>query len=66
MLFPTVLVARHVYGYNKVFDGDSDPDRPDQYVDVAAANGDAPSGATSNQMHQHTGVAANNGYANNV
>ncbi len=25
------VVARHVYGYSKVFDGDGDPFRPDQY-----------------------------------
>lgn len=24
-------MARHVYGYTKVFDGDSDPDKPDTY-----------------------------------
>lgn len=28
------VVARHVYGYTKVFDGDGDPYRPDQYVGV--------------------------------
>lgn len=26
------LVARHVYGYTKVLDGDSDPERADHYV----------------------------------
>lgn len=25
-------MARHLYGYNKVLDGDGDPDRPDQYA----------------------------------
>ncbi len=25
------IVARHVYGYTKVLDGDSDPERPDGY-----------------------------------
>ena len=25
-------VARHVYGYKKVFDGDSDPDKADYYT----------------------------------
>jgi hypothetical protein len=26
-----MLVARHLYGYTKVLDGDGDPDRPDNY-----------------------------------
>lgn len=26
-----MLVARHVYGYTKVLDGDGDPNRPDSY-----------------------------------
>lgn len=29
-----VLVARHVYGYHKVLDGDSDVYRPDGYPPV--------------------------------
>jgi len=28
------LVARHVYGYTKVLDGDGDPDRPDNYAPI--------------------------------
>lgn len=28
-------MARHVYGYTKVYDGDSDPFRPDQYSPVS-------------------------------
>lgn len=31
VLAVTSLVARHVYGYTKVFDGDADPLRPDEY-----------------------------------
>lgn len=26
------LVARHLYGYKNVLDGDGDPDRPDNYA----------------------------------
>ncbi len=26
-----VLVARHLYGYRKVLEGDGDPNRPDSY-----------------------------------
>ena len=28
------IVARHLYGYTKVLDGDGDPDRPDNYGPV--------------------------------
>eukprot|EP00429_Kryptoperidinium_foliaceum_P092581 CAMPEP_0176184792 /NCGR_PEP_ID=MMETSP0121_2-20121125/1006_1 /TAXON_ID=160619 /ORGANISM="Kryptoperidinium foliaceum, Strain CCMP 1326" /LENGTH=74 /DNA_ID=CAMNT_0017523195 /DNA_START=381 /DNA_END=605 /DNA_ORIENTATION=+ len=27
-------MARHVYGYTKVLDGDGDPDRPDNYAPI--------------------------------
>ena len=27
-----MLVAKHVYGWNKLLDGDSNPDMPDQYT----------------------------------
>lgn len=26
-----LIVARHLYGYTKILDGDGDPDRPDGY-----------------------------------
>ncbi len=32
IFFLLYLVARHIYGYAKVFDGDSDFDRRDNYV----------------------------------
>lgn len=32
-------MARHVYGYTKVFDGDSDPERGDQYVPIRESDG---------------------------
>ena len=31
-VFCDLIVARHVYGYAKQFDGDGDPYRPDQYA----------------------------------
>lgn len=34
-------MARHVYGYTKVFDGDADPERGDHYSHVGL-NGDTP------------------------
>jgi hypothetical protein len=34
VLYFFFLVARHVYGYSKVLDGDGDPLRPDQYTPV--------------------------------
>ena len=35
-------MARHVYGYTKVFDGDADPEREDHYSNAAGLNGDVP------------------------
>ncbi len=31
MLYHIFVVARHLYGYKQVFDGDADPLRPDNY-----------------------------------
>ena len=37
VLFCLISVARHLYGYMKVLDGDGDPDRPDNYAPLEVA-----------------------------
>lgn len=51
-------MARHVYGYTKVWDGDSDPEVKDHYQPAQGLNGDVP----SNRAYAGTGTQ----YASNV
>jgi len=39
-------MARHVYGYTKVFDGDADPERADNYVAIVEEPRGQPAGAS--------------------
>ena len=57
-------MARHVYGYTKIFDGDADPERPDHYIHTAntggvGLNGDIPPGGGGVVMTQYSASGAN-------
>jgi hypothetical protein len=52
-------MARHVYGYTKVFDGDADPERADQYAAIVEQP------VAHHQHHQPNVVYVNTG-GNNV
>lgn len=54
-------MARHVYGYSKVFDGDSDPDVKDHYYTPVPAVQGGVAQVASQQSYVHQPI--NSGYA---